>query len=243
LLAAGTTTVTVTEIQKHWTYPWQIRPFSRRVLDQAPPQVLIVPSKFPPPAAIYTSGDKRLGLALSALQIVVNAWNFHLHTRVIQNGPLPPGAYDFIASLPAGNAAALQQEIERRFGVVVRRETLVTNVLALTVTNPNAPGLKRAENRRSEVRLEPGGVTVVNLPLADFLTDYLEFNCEQPVLDQTGLPGNFDCIDFKLDEATHQKGQRPDLARLNQALTTQLGLELVPTNLPVEFLVIGKAGD
>jgi len=242
LLAVGTTTVTVTQIQKHWTYPWQVRPFNRRVLDQAPPQVLIVPSKFPPPAGIYASGDKRLGLAMSVVQIVVNAWNFRPHTRVIQNGPLPPGAYDFIASLPAGNAAGLQQEIQRRFGVVARRETLVTNVLALTVKDPNAPGLKRAGSRRGEVRLEPGEATVVNMPLADFLIDYLEINCDQPVLDQTGLPGNFD-FDFKWDKATHQEGQRPDLARLNQALTTQLGLELVPTNLPVEFLVIEKAGD
>ena len=49
LLAAGTTTVTVKEIQKHRTYPWQVRNFNTGILEKVPPQVVIVPTLFPDP--------------------------------------------------------------------------------------------------------------------------------------------------------------------------------------------------
>ena len=46
LLAAGTTTITVKEIQEHQTYPWQDLSAYGNQLDEAPPQVKIVPSKY-----------------------------------------------------------------------------------------------------------------------------------------------------------------------------------------------------
>jgi hypothetical protein len=45
LLAAGMTTVGVTEYQEHRTYPWQIGNFDERVLNEQPPQARLLPSK------------------------------------------------------------------------------------------------------------------------------------------------------------------------------------------------------
>ena len=56
-------------------------------------------------------------------------------------------------------------------------------------------------------------------------------------MDQTGLAGRYD-IDLKWDEPDHQ---HPNVDGIKAALRIQLGLELVPTNLPVEMLVVEKA--
>ncbi|HAO78359.1 MAG TPA: hypothetical protein DCQ92_05155, partial [Verrucomicrobia subdivision 3 bacterium] len=238
LLAAGTTTVTVKEIQKHWTYAWQVRPFNRRVLDQAPPQVKIVPSKYRPFGGTYSSGDKRLGLAMPPLYILEDAYSFQPYTRVVLTTELPLDSYDFIASLPSGNAEALQQEIKQRFGVVAKRETLETNVFLLTVKFPNTSGLKPSVKRGGGESLGQGELNCVNEPIST-LSDYLESYFDIPVLDRTGLTNNFN-FDLKWDEQRDQQGHRlPD--PLKQAVLDQLGLELVPGREPIEMLVVEKA--
>jgi uncharacterized protein (TIGR03435 family) len=56
-----------------------------------------------------------------------------------------------------------------------------------------------------------------------------------PIIDQTGLTQNFH-IDLKWEELGKQRD--PDHDALKQALLDQLGLELVPSNMPVEMLVV-----
>jgi uncharacterized protein (TIGR03435 family) len=237
LLATGTTTVTVKEIQKHWTYSWQVRPFNRRVLDQAPPQVKIVPSKYRPFGGTYSSGDKRLGLAMPALYILEDAYSFQPYTRVVLTTELPLDSYDFIASLPSGNGEALQQEIKQRFGVVAKREIIETNVLLLTVKFSNASGLKPSVKRGGLESMGQGELNCVNEPISA-LSDYLESYFDIPVLDRTSLKGRFD-FDLKWDEQRDQQGQPlPD--PLKQALIDQLGLEVVPSREPIEMLVVEK---
>jgi uncharacterized protein (TIGR03435 family) len=64
----------------------------------------------------------------------------------------------------------------------------------------------------------------------------LEDHFKIPVIDQTGLTNQFD-IDLKWDEADYR---HPNLESLTPALLDQLGLALVPTNMPIEMLVVGK---
>lgn len=59
---------------------------------------------------------------------------------------------------------------------------------------------------------------------------------ETPVIDQTRLTNRYD-IDLNWNETDYQ---HPNLESLKQALLDQLGLELVPTNMPIEMLVVGK---
>jgi uncharacterized protein (TIGR03435 family) len=58
--------------------------------------------------------------------------------------------------------------------------------------------------------------------------------CKMPVIDRTGLKGAYD---FDLKEDTRND---PQLASFRQALREQLGLELVPGTMPVEFLFVEK---
>ena len=47
--------------------------------------------------------------------------------RTIVSANVPRGRYDFIANLPTGSWLALQKEMERKLGVVGRRETRETD--------------------------------------------------------------------------------------------------------------------
>jgi uncharacterized protein (TIGR03435 family) len=239
LIALGTTTATVNEIQKYWAYRWQVLPFNRRVLDQAPPLVKIVSSKLRPYGGLHISGNKMLGLSLPAFEVLVDAYNFSLYRRVILTTDLPPDTfYDFIASLPSGNNEALQQEIKRRFGIVAKREMIETNVLLLKVRYQNSLGLKPSTTLGSRQSIAQDEYTCVNLPVS-YLADYLETIIGTPVLDQTSLTGNFD-IDLKWDVQRGEKGEQLP-GPLKQALIDELGLELVPGNEPIEMLVVEKA--
>jgi len=253
LLAVGTTTVTVKEIQEHRTYPWQTDRPTPVTLDQASPQVRILPAKYPirrgpgmnvPHGVIYKNNlGKMFGLSQQVQLVVQAAYSFgnsarfvfptNLLTKLSQND------YDFIASLPQGNAEALQQEVKRKFGVVAKPETREIDVLLLKVKFPNAPGLKPSIN--------PGGressrrdqyYTFVNTPLSDFASIMIEPFFEIPIVDQTGLTGGFDIdINFKWARPNAPLGQ-PEIFK--QALLDQLGLELVPSREPVEMLVVEK---
>ena len=237
LLAAGTTTVTVKKIEQHKAdESWRVLPFNSRVLDRTSPQVEILPAKLSRGGG-WGSGmhGKMMGTGVGVETIVQTAYGFG-YSRTILSIELPKDKYyDFIASLPSGNAEALRQEIEKQFGVVARRETIETNVLLLTVKYSNAQGLRPSTNRgeSSQIRTQPGQFSSINTPISD-LTANLESLLQIPVIDQTRVADKFD-IDFKWNR------NDPQHKSLKQALLDQLGLELVPTNMPIEMLVVEQA--
>jgi uncharacterized protein (TIGR03435 family) len=239
LLAAGTTTITVKEIEDHRTYPWQGQEgvINTGQLNQ-PPQVKIVSSKFHKPD-IYT-GDKLLGTGVSAQDIVANAYGFVGPARAIFNVQLPARKYDYIACLPGGeeaNEQALQAAVKSKFGVVGKVETRDADVCLLKVKSPHAPALKRhtGPNNGNGVSPIPGGFRFWNDGMDNLVASF-EFWGNRPVIDGTGLNDKFD-FDLNCSEADLTNR---DLDAVNQALD-QLGLELVPTNMPIEMLVVEKA--
>lgn len=74
-----------------------------------------------------------------------------------------------------------------------------------------------------------------NVTLSDFAR-YCEGNWKIPVIDRTGVTNRFD-IDFKWQT---KRGESEKDA-FTQAMLDQLGLEFVPTNAPVEMLVVARA--
>ena len=238
LLAAGTTTITVKEIEDHRTYPWQGREGVINIsqLNQ-PPQVRIVSSKFHK-SNIYT-GDKLLGTGVSAQDIVANAYGFVTPAKAIFNVQLPAGNYDYIACLPGGEAAnekALQAAVKSKFGIVGKIETRDMDVWLLKVKHPNAPALKRHKgpNNGNGTLPIPGGFRFWNDGMDNLVASF-EFQGNKPVIDGTGLSDKFD-FDLNCSEADLVNR---DLDAVNQALAP-LGLELIPTNMPIEMLVVEK---
>jgi uncharacterized protein (TIGR03435 family) len=238
LLAAGTTTVTIKEIQEHRTYPWQIAGNDSRVLDRQPPQIRILSSKVK-----YGSWGRRMdkngntklmGTGVSAETVVLNSYDFSYPIRVVGSDKLPDGKFDFIASLTMGNHEALQKEAKEKFGVIARVQTRESDVLLLTVKLPNAQGLRPSKTQNGSTQKNTANqFSCVNQPVS-YVAGMLEDKLQIPVIDQTGLTQNFD-IDLKWNR------NDPQYNSLKQALTDQLGLELVPTNMPIEMLVVEKA--
>ena len=240
LLAAGTATVAIKEIKTHSTdESWRVLNLNAEIVENAAHQVRILPTKFASSggAASYTD-FKFAALDKSVDDIARIAYDVP-PARVIFAAAKPQGGYDYIANFPQGSRQALQQELKKRFGLIGRPETRTVDSLLLRVRNPNAPGLKPATGGPGFLndRVEHGQnyVTCNNLPLAS-IRNLLEQRLNQPVMDEIGLTQHFS---FEL-QWNDMNGQNADHSSLKQALLDQLGLELVPTNMPVEMLVVDK---
>ena len=243
LLAAGTATITVKEIQEHRTYPWQVEGFNSNVLDQQPPQVRVLLSKYKNGAS-GTSWDKTgqikvMGTGVSAEAVVHAAYRFYNPSRTVFSAELPQSKFDYIGSLAAGNEKALQQLVKKKFGVIAKRETRETEVFILKIRRSGAGGLKPSsvspQAESSSQNNAPGEWSCKNSPLSG-LVHYLEECTRVPILDQTGLKNNFDIdLKWKQSDWEHQNSDG-----MKQSLLDQLGLELVPSREPVEMLVVEK---
>jgi uncharacterized protein (TIGR03435 family) len=246
LLAAGTTAVSM---EKYKAYQknldsWRIPRFGANTVSDAPPQVRILPTKFKAPVygEFWARPDKWAGVNVPVLDLARTAYNWTSGRIYFPDGE-PAAHYDFAATLPRGNLAALQDQIQKTLGLVGNRETMDTNVLVLTVRNPNAPGLKPhtggSQNGFMDVRgriICKGFPLSVDPPAQAFgLARYLEMFVKVPVIDETGLNGNYDI------EIQWRERNDPDHKDLKKVLLDQLGLELVPANRPVEMLVMEKA--
>ena len=162
------------------------------------------------------------------------AYTNSTQARIVYDAALPTGLYDFIANVPSGSSKALQREIKKTFGLAGRFETRNTNVLALKAARNDASGLRPSAGQGDSRWLGNGEFSCQNHPLSK-VAPVLEAELGVPVMDETGMSGRFD-FDLHWDE----QEPRHNPEGLKQALLDQLGLELVPTNLPVEMLIIEK---
>jgi len=151
--------------------------------------------------------------------------------------PAPTGRYDFITTLAQGSREALKQELKNKLGLVGRTELKDEDVMLLKVRNANAPGI-HPSIKSAYCNLSNNGNKIeikwANEPLSK-ITSFLESGSPIPIIDQTNAT-NRCSIDIKwVDD-----GQDPEHMALRKVLLDQLGLELVPTNMPVEMLVVEK---
>ncbi len=231
-LIAGTTIVTMKEIPEHYAPVWQEK-FDLSFVDRLPPQIKLLPSL---PSTLQSGlhvvgsrNGKALGLGQSVPDLLMMAYGVGW-AQIIWNTSVPEGKYDFIANFsnPLENIKAGQEGIQKMFGLTVRRETLETNVLILTVLSRNAAGLKRSAGQFSgDEQSDSFSAHDQNLWT---LVDYLQRCSRTMVIDRTELTGNYD-IDFNWDSTPEG---------LKQVLNSKLGLELVPTNMPIEMLFVEK---
>jgi uncharacterized protein (TIGR03435 family) len=140
----------------------------------------------------------------------------------------------------------LQPLLTERFQLSFHRETQQVAVYALTVSK-NGPKFQRTKPGGEPARIKVNYMgRNVDLPwLARFLT---RFGSDKPVIDKTGLVGNFDLdLDMEriLTPAAEAAGGNPNseaiFDQMANALNDQLGLKLVATKASIEVLVIDRA--
>ena len=249
LLAAATITpIRIHAIRARPDY-WQVTNFNYAILEHARSQVTILPSKFDRGYGWtqYPLDGKMMGIGQTVEEMIQAAYLplgggiTYFKTRTVLAVPLPRERYDFISNLDQGASNALQRAISEKFGLAIWREARETNVLVLSVRNPNVAGLRPVFQTASH--LQPGGSSLrgghfsaINCPIQDLAFD-IEDHLGIPVIDQTGLTGRFS-FDLKWDEPD-AKQRNPE--GLKQALLDQIGLELTPKVQPIEMLVIEKA--
>jgi uncharacterized protein (TIGR03435 family) len=163
-----------------------------------------------------------------------------ISSEIILASEMPGGFYDYIANLPNGSRDALAAEVRTKFGLIGRRETREMEVLLLQVDRPDAPGLNpgtppTGRRLRQGSPIVQGTVYYQNQPMSK-LAARLESQLQIPVIDQTGLTGNYDMI---LPE-NFAALTREQSAKVNQVLRDELGLKLVSNRQPHEVLVIAK---
>jgi uncharacterized protein (TIGR03435 family) len=246
LLAAGTTTVTVNEIDARQTEKlWRVnKDFPSDQIDKLPPIVRILPTKFKSVWVTWNSGangDKFVGSNVRAGDIAAYAYGFP-RGRIRFAEEEPTNRLDFVATLPRGSQGALQRMLKAKLGLVGRPETENRDVLLLQVNHANAPGLKPPILEKNDTYWSPGVfhssdvVIDTGAPRFDGLAAFLERYFKMPVIDQTDVTQH-----FSTDLRWKETRGHPNHEGLEQVLLNQLGLELVSTNMPIEMLVVEKA--
>lgn len=250
LIIALTATVLVKEYQLHRTYPWQVPQADFNVLYKSPPMVVIVPTKFNEDGGRCADSRRgAMGIAKTLKDIIEEAYQQNnAHTAVLVD--LPTNRYDFIAKLVGPSqphqqtamntnwAVALQKQIVKQFGLAGKLEIRDTPVLLLKPGSPGVHGFtvgRSMPNGRALGMMPKGGVSFFEQPISPLIV-LLQQHFQTPIVDQTGLKERYDYsltwneLDWK----------HPNLEGLKQALREQLGLELMPTNMPTEMLVVEK---
>ena len=248
LLAAGTTTVTVKEVHRHQNAEWQLGEISSKYLFKPPYRTIILPTRSAERSrrngtgGAASMGDGRLyGVNASVADILRWAFpdgrNVLSPARTVRVTSLTTNRYDYFSNVPQSSREALQREIKSRFGLVGRFETIDTNILSLRIRASGAQGLLPSTSSTGSSSFGNGSMSVVNETMDD-LAFSLEMSLGIPVVNQTGLTNAFD---FKLSWGNFAD-DNPDPDALKQALTEELGLELVPARASLKMLVVEKAG-
>ncbi len=245
IAAVSTTTVSMENARdRRLEKMWRInKDVPTAVLDKLPSLFRVVPTKFDPPWVNWNAsskGDKFAGARTRVGMMAMYAYGFP-RLRIRFADPEPTNRFDFVATRAQGNDAALRQFIKDNFGLVGHPTTQNMDVLLLKVRRPDAAGLQPALYGKHDTYWKEGVYHSSNAPIDsgaprfEGLAYFLEFYFGEPVIDQTGLTNSYS-MELRWKET--KAAANPD--GLKQVLLDNLGLELVPANVPVEILVMEK---
>jgi uncharacterized protein (TIGR03435 family) len=215
---------------------------------QLPEGILIRPTHYNESGAMRTE-DKRIERMVSLSSLLGIAYETNSQelspVRMILPAGVQTGNFDYLVNVPDHWQEKFQAQIKKQFGLVGRMETLTTNVLLLKLGNPAAPRLL-SESQKTSSNYEGGKYSFMygsryKIMLGDTasMADTLERQFfHQPVLDQTDFENNQNQLPETIFYAVPSDSN--DLNLLRRVLLEQLGLELVPTNMPIEMLVVEK---
>jgi uncharacterized protein (TIGR03435 family) len=254
MLAAAATTGFVTELKNNPSSPDEVYekiwaclqapdPDTDRIaaLFKAAPAALIIrPTHYTNCAGGAWDMDTHKSCAVNMhIRQLLNIAYDNCWQRLIFPVEAPAGYFDFMATLPAGkNAAALQEEIKTRFGLIAHKETRETDVLVLKVKTPGQ--LQSYLSRKSGNGFNgyapdrSNGITFRfrNVQLREFAKG-LEGLLEKPVVDHSELTNQYN-LDLQLDPTLPAERLRQSI----RGQVLQLGLELKSGHEAVEMLVV-----
>ena len=186
---------------------------------------------------LYAPINKAVGRDVSFKDMLASAYDWPA-SRMVFTGSLPSGEFDYLITKPRDVKEGLQNQLEKQFGLVGRKEVRKTDALLLQLKNANAPGLSVSAGGNGLPHRDQDRFSGTNQPVST-LAAFAEGIFSRPVRDQTGLTNN---LNFNLAWSIYGKklGDYPNLDGLKKAFLDQLGLELVPTNTPIEMLVVEK---
>ena len=247
ILVTGTTTVVVKEVAPAlrgypaWADDPKVWSLNSRSLLKLPPAFILRPTRFPHDGGGVTSGNRVMFKNASIPGLMEQAYGFSAVRIVFPQLSSKEiialqKQYDLLLTLPSPFKQTLQQAIRERFGLVAHPETRDADVLLLRVHQGFAPGLQVSSRKDmgswSATRHE---VIIKNQPFGPY-ADSLESTFGKPVINQTDLDGTYDIhIQWQPNPSESEQDA------LQRALLNQLGLELIPTNMPIEMLVVEKA--
>jgi uncharacterized protein (TIGR03435 family) len=198
--------------------------------------------------SVAVSGPRVTFTGYSLTALIQYAYDVRAYQ--ISGGPgwIGSDAYT-IAAKVEGDAARENAEIRKmlqallaeRFGVQLHREMKEVAVYLLSA-GKTGPKLKPTTAPRMTMQMGPGHLMMAKSTTAQ-IAALLSSIVSRPVLDQTGIAGEFD---FTLDSPDINMGRmqpRDDLSgpSIFTALQEQLGLKMEPSRGPIEILVIDRA--
>jgi uncharacterized protein (TIGR03435 family) len=222
LLAAATTTAVAIN--------WEL---NSETLDKNPPTIILRPTQIKSITGGLQSGNK-IVLENISLRLLLEMAYHHNQFRMVLPNNYPETNFDFLFTLSGEPDVALRNEIKKQLGLVAHRETRPAGVLLAKAANPNAPGLKIVSSNENQQIGNFRDVVFKGVQV-DALTRWLEAITVMPVINQTGFTNYYD-ITVKWKP---QAGQS-EADAIRQILPDQFGIKLVPTNMPIEMLVVEK---
>lgn len=223
-----------------------------RALNALQPAFVLRPTHFSSPVqgmvgGLAVNGNKMLGRALTFDALMGMAYGVD-PSHVVSASDKPAGHYDLLMTTPDASKELLQAEIKRQFGYVAHKDLKQTEVLVLTLKQSNAPGLHpsaghagaggvmsgSSSSRSSGALSEKFQINSSNQEIKSLIKN-LQGYFDKPILDHTGLQGNFD---VSLKVATQEGESKSDA--ILRVMPAQLGLELVPASEQVEMLIVEK---
>jgi len=168
------------------------------------------------------------------LNFITIAYRTQLH-RIINHIPESKEVYKVSVVMPKGREEAIypvfQQAEEAFFGIRTRREIQEVDAFALQASAGKAASLRASQAPKAQAWFGRGRIHAEKQRLTQ-LAQTLENFLGRPVVDETGLTGEYDW-DLPYNNV--------DESLLLNAMRDQLGLDVAPVKRMIEMLVVEKA--
>ena len=252
LLAAGTTTVMVEKaIPSTPAAMYEAifaHPSSQSLnhLESAPPTLIFRPTQFPQKmgSGFWTPTGKSVAVNFPLDTLFGIAYGISpVYVVFPDDFNWGKTNYDILITLPAHQNEALQEELKRQFGLTAHQKTREAQVLLLEIADPAklaAHETKGGGYRNFQAGAWPTRKQVFQDAGLAVVAEYVEVG--KPVLDRTGSKKHYDFTFQWSEQKWPTIGAEMAAAESNWAgQLAQVGLELVPANLPAKMLVVEKA--